>query len=113
MAGASPAMTVWSLIDHCLPPLCGDSFVRLAGGLLAGGLAAFGLRGAFGFGGGVASDAAVSTAALRGFAAARFLPLLLPPRALLASNRPTACSSVIVSGARSEESVALTPSWLA
>jgi len=84
--------------------LGGSAFV-----LFAGGLAAFGLRAAFGFGEGLASGAAVSAAAVRGFAALRFLP----PRALLASNRATACSSVIVSGVRSEGSVALTPSWLA
>ena len=84
--------------------LGGGAFV-----LFAGGLAAFDLRVAFDFGEGFASGAAVSAATVRGFAAARFLP----PRALLASNRATACSSVVVSGVRSEGSVALTPSWLA
>src|SRR5262245_49875549 len=88
-------------------------FAGLLGGaafVFAGGLAAFGLRAAFGFGEAFASGAGVSAATVRGFLATRFLP---PPRALLASNRATACSSVIVSGARSEGSVALTPSWLA
>src|SRR5262245_65827312 len=84
--------------------LGGGAFV-----LFVGGLAAFGLRAAFGFGEGFASGAAVSAAAVRGFAAARFLP---PPRALLASNRATACSSVIVSGVRAEGSGAVTPAWL-
>ena len=64
--------------------LGGGAFV-----LFAGGLAAFDLRVAFDFGEGFASGAAVSAATVRGFAAARFLP----PRALLASNRATACSS--------------------
>src|SRR5262249_28598296 len=84
-SGNLPALCHWSR------GLLGRSFFRREGAL-----------GAFGFG-------AASDAALRALAGARGLP----PRARLASNRPTACSSVIVSGVRSAGSVALTPSWVA
>jgi hypothetical protein len=79
----------------------------LGGGSFADAERAGRFAGAFGWAGAFAFAADLGEVPL-GLAAAGFFP----PRALLASNKPTACSSVIVSGVRSEGSVALTPSWL-
>ncbi len=88
--GIARAMPTYGSITAFLP-LRGDFFSALGGALT-----------------GFDSEAALRVA-LRALAGAR----ALPPRARLASNRPTASSSVIVSGVRWAGSVALTPSWVA